>query len=97
MRSTTYLFEHLRTAYIFGPAMEAQELDEMAELLGSRPESVKDGQRLLDEKVLEGDPAMDEQFIRYFYRYSRRKELILGDAVFSQGDQGKAATLQLLK
>ena len=97
MGSTTYLFEHLRTAYKFGPAMEEQELDEMTELLGSRPQSVKDGQRLLEKKILAGDPAMDEAFIRYFYRYSRRKELILGDAVFSQGDQAKVASLQLLR
>ena len=39
----------------------------------------------------------DERLIRYFYRYSRRKELVLGEAALSQGDMGKTAGLQLLK
>lgn len=97
LRSTSYLVEHLRQLYIFGPAMEAQELDEMGAVLGQRPGSLAEGKRQLEQRVREGDEALDETFIRYFYRYARRQELSLGDAVFSQGDQGKTATLQLLR
>ncbi len=97
MRSTTYLFQHLRQLHVFGPAMECQELDEMASLLGQRPSSITEGNFKLEQRVREADSNIDEALIRYFYRYARRKELILGDAVFSQGDQGKTATLQLLR
>ena len=39
----------------------------------------------------------DEPLIRYFYRYARRQELLLDDAMLAQGDQGKVARLQLLR
>jgi aminoglycoside phosphotransferase (APT) family kinase protein len=97
LRSSSYVLEHLRQAYNYGPQLEAQDLDEMAAILGTRPNSITEGNLLLERRVREQNPAHDEALIRYFYRYSRRKELILGDAVFSQGDQGKRATLQLLR
>ena len=97
MRSTSYLFQHLRQLNTFGAEMERQELDEMAAILGQRPSSIIEGNFKLEQRIREADEDIDEALIRYFYRYSRRKELILGDAVFSQGDQGKTATLQLLR
>ena len=97
MQSTSYLFQHLRQLNTYGAEMERQELDEMAKILGQRPSSTTEGNFKLEQRIREADESIDEALIRYFYRYSRRKELILGDAVFSQGDQGKTATLQLLR
>lgn len=97
MRSTSYLFQHLRQLNRFGAEIERQELDEMGALLGQRPSSITEGNFKLEQRIREADNNIDEALIRYFYRYSRRKEFILGDAVFSQGDQGKTATLQLLR
>lgn len=97
LRSTSYLVEHLRQIHVIGPQLEDQELIEMSELLGIKPHSIAEGNLLLERRINEQDASLDEALIRYFYRYARRKELILGDAVFSQGDQGKTATLQLLR
>ncbi len=89
-------YDHAWHLHVFGPAMEHEELDEMASLLGQRPSSITEGNFKLEQRVREADSNIDEALIRYFYRYARRKKLILRDAVFSQGDQGKTATLQLL-
>lgn len=97
MRSTTFLFEHLRTLWRVGAFLAAQDLDEMAALLGTRPASIAEGNEKLDRLVRDAGPERDEQLIRYFYRCSRRKELALGDAALSQGDMGKIAGLQPLR
>jgi hypothetical protein len=97
MRSTIFLFEHLRTLWRVGELLDAQDLDEMGTLLGTRPVSIAEGKAKLDRLVSAVGPEWDERLIRYFYRYSRRKELALGDAALSQGDMGKTAGLQLLK
>lgn len=97
MRSTTFLFEHLRTLWRVGEFLDRQDLDEMAALLGTRPASIAEGNEKLDRLVNAAGPEMDALLIRYFYRYSRRKELVLGDAALSQGDMGKTAGLQPLK
>jgi hypothetical protein len=97
VRSTLFLFEHLRTRQRIGGMLDAQELDEMATLLGTHPDSVAEGNAKLDLMVRRAGRDMDERLIRYFYRYSRRQELVLGDAALSQGDMGKAARLQVLR
>jgi hypothetical protein len=97
LRSTLFLVEHLRTVSRIGAALDAQELDEMSALLGSRPETVAEGNEKLDRMVQSAGPEWDERLIRYFYRYSRRQELALGEAALSQGDMGKTAGLQLLR
>ena len=97
MRSTAYLVEHLRTVQRIGALLDTQELDEMAALLGYRPASVGEGNAKLDEMVQTAGPEQDATLIRYFYRYSRRQELALGEAALSQGDMGKTAGLQLLR
>ncbi len=97
MRSTCFLFQHLRQQHIFGEELERETLNEMAALLGRRPTSLVEGNVLLERRIHEADASLDEALIRFFYRYARRKELALGDAVFSQGDQGEVASLQLLR
>jgi len=96
MRSTLFLFEHLRQVAKFGEALDRQELDEMEPLLGYRPASIAEGNDRLDRMVQSAGTEWDARLIRFFYRSSRRKELALGDAALSQGDMGKAARLQPL-
>jgi aminoglycoside phosphotransferase (APT) family kinase protein len=97
MRSTIFLFEHLRQLARVGTFLDEQELDEMSSLLGHRPASIAEGNEKLDLMVQSCGPEQDPALIRFFYRHARRKELALGDAALSQGDMGKAARLQLLQ
>ncbi len=96
MRSTIFLLEHLRQLHRIGDALDRQELDETAALLGTRPASIAEANDKLDRLVQEVGPEWDARLIRFFYRQSRRKELALGEAAFAQGDMGKTARLQRL-
>lgn len=96
LRSTTFLFTHLRQQHRIGGLLDEQDLDDMTRLLGVRPSCVLEGKHRLDRMVREVGAERDAELIRYFYRYARRQELVLGDAALSQGDMGKAARLQLL-
>ena len=96
LRSTTYLVEHLRQIHRIGASLDAQELDEMGALLGGRPLSIIEGRIKLNRLVQEVGVERDAELIRYFFRHSRRCELLLGNAALSQGDMGKTARLQLL-
>lgn len=97
LRSTTYLMKHLRQLQRVGPLIEQQDLDEVGVILGCRPTSMLEANQRLEARIREADADLDETLIRFFYRNSRRRELLLDDAMLAQGDQGKVATLQLLK
>lgn len=97
LRSTTFLAKHLRQLQRLGPLFEQQDLDEVAPILGFRPQGAAEARYRLEARVKEGLAEFDEPLIRYFYRYARRQELLLDDAMLAQGDQGKVASLQLLR
>ncbi len=78
---TSRLARHLRHADRLGPAFDAQELDDMGELLGRRPASVVEGHRAMHRLVLDAGPDRDEAFIRYFHRYARREEALMESAL----------------
>ncbi|MFK7898448.1 MAG: phosphotransferase family protein [Myxococcota bacterium] len=78
---TSRLARHLQNADRVGPAFEAQELDDMGELLGRRPGTVKEGHRLVDQLVRDSGPDRDEAFIRYFHRHARREEMLMEGAL----------------
>jgi hypothetical protein len=75
------LTRHLRHADRLGLAFEAQELDDMGELLGKRPGDVQEGHRQVHALVRSSSPDRDEAFIRYFYRYARREEALMEGAL----------------
>ena len=75
------LARHLRHGDRLGAAFEAQELDDMGELLGKRPSDVKQGHRAMHELVLASGPERDEAFVRYFYRHARREEALMEGAL----------------
>lgn len=75
------LLRHLRHADRLGPGFEAQELDDMGELLGRRPTDVREGHRAVHRLVLESGPDRDEAFVRYFHRFARREEALMEGAL----------------
>ena len=60
-----------------GPALEAVECEEMAELLGERPASLSEGLTALDAAaVLVADEAQEALWIRYLARRANRAEAL---------------------
>jgi len=60
-----------------GPALEAEDLDEVAALLGHRPSSWLVADAELEELVAAAGPERDGELARYFYRRSLRHEALL--------------------
>jgi len=78
---TSRLARHLRNAEIRGGAFEAQELDDMGELLGRRPKSVREGHRAVDAFVRGAGPDADATLVEYFHRHARREEALMEGAL----------------
>ncbi|MEO8698104.1 MAG: phosphotransferase family protein [Acidimicrobiales bacterium] len=67
----------LRRVNEVGPQIESDDLDEIAELLGTRPTSWRDGDAALESFVAKADDAYDAELIRYFHRrMSRWQQLV---------------------
>jgi aminoglycoside phosphotransferase (APT) family kinase protein len=75
------LARHLQHGDRLGVAFDDQELDDMGELLGKRPVSVKEGHRAMHQLVLDSGPERDEAFVRYFYRHAKREEMLMEGAL----------------
>ena len=61
----------------YGAALEADDLDDVSELLGSRAPSWLEGAARLERLVAESGPERDADFIRYFHRRLSREEFLL--------------------
>lgn len=61
------LANYARRSDELGPAIEALDLDGMAQLLGSRPATVDIGQTALEHHVLHAQAAEDEALLRFFH------------------------------
>jgi aminoglycoside phosphotransferase (APT) family kinase protein len=59
----------------FGPALEHESLDELASLLGERPESLEAGLAALDVAIEEGR-SEEEETLRFLARRARRAEAL---------------------
>jgi aminoglycoside phosphotransferase (APT) family kinase protein len=70
----------------YGPALEADDLDDVAQLLGTRPATWQQADALLEEQVLAAGPERDEEFIRYFHRRLSREESLLYPVLREQRD-----------
>lgn len=77
----TRLVRHLRTAERKGAGFEAQELDDMGELLGRRPRTLLEGHRAVDAHVRAASPDRDAALVQYFYRHARREEALMEGAL----------------
>jgi aminoglycoside phosphotransferase (APT) family kinase protein len=75
LRSAAYI----RRADRYGAALEAEDLDEAAILLGSRPQNWKEADTALEALATDGKPgaARDAELLRLFHRRCLRQEWLL--------------------
>jgi hypothetical protein len=81
MQMTLRLALHLQNADRLGPALDAQELDEMGRLLDQRPASLREGRRALDRFVREQGKHREEELVRYFHRHALRAQALMRGAM----------------
>jgi aminoglycoside phosphotransferase (APT) family kinase protein len=77
MKMLLRLVAHMRNIGEIGREIEALELDDMAELLGSRPENLRAGTRALEQLVRRAGPELDQTLTQYFYRHALREEALM--------------------
>ncbi len=69
--------EYLRRADCLGPALEAQDLDDLEALLGTRPETGLQGDAALEDFVMHADPDADGELVRILHRRMLRQEWLI--------------------
>lgn len=77
MQMTLRLVAHMRNIAEIGAEIAELELDDMQALLGSRPRTVRDGHRAMDQLVRNAGPDLDAALIQYFYRHALREEALM--------------------
>jgi len=87
------LAEYLRRADRMGPALEADDLDDVAELLGYRPSSWRRADEALEALVGEEDSDLDAPLVAYFHRRMLRQEALI-DPVMREL---RGATIQVIE
>ncbi|MEX2207048.1 MAG: phosphotransferase family protein [Myxococcota bacterium] len=78
---TLGLLEHLRLAERLGPAFDAQELDELAALLGRRPVSIASGLESLDALVRAAGASREPELLAYLTRRAARAQTLFAPAM----------------
>jgi aminoglycoside phosphotransferase (APT) family kinase protein len=78
LRIAFRLARHLRRCDEIGEQVTEGNLDDLAGLLGRRPETWEDGERRLEEFVLASDQNGDEDLVRLFHRRLERQRMLLG-------------------
>ena len=68
---------YLERADRYGAALEADDLEDVAKLVGARPASWQEADRRLEELVEAAGPERDPELIRYFHRRLAREESLL--------------------
>lgn len=84
--------EYLRRAERFGAALEADDLAEVATLIGRTPRDWRDADLALEAWVEAADPERDADLIRYFHRRTLRQESLLAPVMRELAD----ARIQML-
>jgi hypothetical protein len=70
----------------YGAALDAEDLDDVALLLGTRPRTWEKADAALEELVLAAPPERDAELIRYFHRRLSREESLLHPVLREQQD-----------
>jgi hypothetical protein len=65
----------------YGRALDSDDLDDMAKILGSRPADWRRGEAELERFVLEAGPEHDPDLVRLFHRRMLRQEALLEPAL----------------
>jgi aminoglycoside phosphotransferase (APT) family kinase protein len=71
------LAEYLRRADRMGPALESDDLNDVAQILGHRPPTWQQADDDLEELVAEADPDLDGPLVAYFHRRMLRQEALI--------------------
>jgi hypothetical protein len=69
--------EYLQRSECYGPALESDDLDEAAVLLGHRPNSWHEADAALEVFVKEAPVELEAEILQYLYRRHQRQILIL--------------------
>ena len=80
LRRSFRLARHLQRFDEIGRQCVAADLDELAPLLGRRPQTWQDGDAALEEFVLADNGAHDEELVRLFHRRLWRAHQLMGPA-----------------
>lgn len=75
------LLTRIRHLTEFGREIEAQDLDDMKQILGRRPQNRHEGMLAMEEFVHRAGPEMDAELTRYFYRHAMREEAVMRGAM----------------
>ena len=73
--------QYLERADRYGPALDADDQDDLSEILGTRPRDWQQGEAELEQIVLEAGPERDAEFVRFFHRRLLRQEALLEPAL----------------
>lgn len=65
----------------YGPALESDDLDDVAAILGNRPRNWQEADAELERFVLDAGPERDAELVRYFHRRLLREEALLQPAL----------------
>lgn len=80
IRTAFRLARHAARSDEIEDALNAADLDDLAVLLGSRPDDWHEGERALEAYVLADDGEHDEALIELFHRRNLRAQALLGPA-----------------
>jgi len=80
LRTLFRLARHLHRRDEIGEAVEQADLDDLGELLGTRPETWREGEAKLERFVLDDQGRNDHQLVRLFHRRNLRAHMLLGPA-----------------
>jgi aminoglycoside phosphotransferase (APT) family kinase protein len=71
------LGEYLQRSALYGPALEADDLEEAGELLGQQPKSWREADAALEDFVTTAPAEREGDILRYLYRRHQRQLAIL--------------------
>jgi len=93
--STAATAQYLHMVDVYGPAVEAADLDDIAALLGARPADWAAGDTALEEFVLAAGPEHDAALTQLFIRRSLR-QLLLMEPILTTGKISRIEPLAVL-
>ncbi len=80
LRTLFRLSRHLQRRDEIGDGLAQADLDDLEELLGTRPESWDEGEAKLEQYVLDDNGAHDHELVRLFHKRNLRAHMLLGPA-----------------
>jgi len=73
--------QYLDSCDRYGPALDSDDLDDVADILGHRPRNWREADEELERFVLDAGPEHDAELVRYFHRRLLREEALLRPAL----------------